>query len=69
MVEQVVVSRICHLKFARALGNYFATKTRLVAVDKASYNVEVGDQFEQTPSLSFVTKDKPLIYKALPRSA
>ncbi|MCC6805284.1 MAG: Uma2 family endonuclease [Anaerolineae bacterium] len=46
-----------------ALGNYCDGNSLGRALAKASYNVEMDDQFEQTPSLSFITKDKPLVSK------
>ena len=49
---------IANLLFA--LGNYCQKNPVGRALAKASYNVENDAQFEQTPALSFITREKPL---------
>ncbi|MEO8392304.1 MAG: Uma2 family endonuclease [Chloroflexota bacterium] len=49
---------IANLLFA--LGSYSQKNPIGRALAKASYNVENDAQFEQTPALSFITREKPV---------
>ena len=46
-----------------ALGSYCQKNPIGRALAKADYSVEDNSQFLQTPSLSFITNDKPLVHE------